>query len=99
MWNWAPAKVFKGDVGSTFLVLFRWDGVQASSWPQALAILLLAPLWLMRAFACFAGQPLVSESFRPTDCTCFSDCTEPDGATKTLLGCTQAPPPFWLSYS
>ena len=45
IWNWAPAKVFMGDVGSTFLgAVFAGMVLQASSWPQALSILLLLSL-------------------------------------------------------
>ncbi len=53
IWNWAPAKVFMGDVGSTFLgAVFAGMVLQASSWPQALAMLLWQlHCWLMPAFA------------------------------------------------
>lgn len=45
-WNWSPAKVFMGDVGSTFLgALFAGLVLQASSWIVALGIILVsAPL-------------------------------------------------------
>ena len=53
MWNWAPAKVFMGDVGSTFLgAVFAGMVLQASSWPQALAMLLLATPLLADACLC-----------------------------------------------
>ena len=53
MWNWAPAKVFMGDVGSTFLgAVLAGMVLQASSWPQALAILLLATPLLADACLC-----------------------------------------------
>jgi len=43
LWNWSPAKVFMGDVGSTFLgAVFAGLVLQASSWPQALGLLLVA---------------------------------------------------------
>lgn len=43
LWNWSPAKVFMGDVGSTFLgAVFAGLVLQASSWPQALGMLLVA---------------------------------------------------------
>ena len=101
IWNWAPAKVFMGDVGSTFVgAVFAGMVLQATSWPQALPCSFWQlHCWPMRAFALFAGQPLANESFRLTDCTCFSDCIKPGGPIKKLLGCTQAPPPFWLSCS
>ena len=46
LWNWSPAKVFMGDVGSTFLgAVFALLVLQASSWLEAVALLLvLTPL-------------------------------------------------------
>ena len=42
-WNWSPAKVFMGDVGSTFLgAVFAGLVLQAGNWPQALGLLLVA---------------------------------------------------------
>ena len=53
MWNWAPAKVFMGDVGSTFVgAVFAGMVLQATSWPQALAMLLLATPLLADACLC-----------------------------------------------
>ena len=53
MWNWAPAKVFMGDVGSTFLgAVLAGMVLQANSWPQALAMLLLATPLLADACLC-----------------------------------------------
>ena len=43
LWNWSPAQVFMGDVGSTFLgAVFAALVLQASCWPQALGLLLVA---------------------------------------------------------
>lgn len=65
IWNWSPAQVFMGDVGSTFLGAQIAAVVLLSrSWPQALGLLLVGfPLLadagicvLRRAFAC---QPLM----------------------------------------
>ena len=43
IWNWSPAKVFMGDVGSTFLgAVFAGLVLQAPSWPEALEMLLVA---------------------------------------------------------
>jgi UDP-N-acetylmuramyl pentapeptide phosphotransferase/UDP-N-acetylglucosamine-1-phosphate transferase len=43
IWNWSPAKVFMGDVGSTFLgAVFAGLVLQAPSWPEALSLLLVA---------------------------------------------------------
>jgi Fuc2NAc and GlcNAc transferase len=62
LWNWSPAKVFMGDVGSTFLgAVFAMLVLQASSWPEALALLLVATPLLGDACLCvprrlMAGQ-------------------------------------------
>jgi len=53
IWNWSPAKVFMGDVGSTFLgAVFATLVLQASSWPQALCLLLVAMPLLADACLC-----------------------------------------------
>ena len=60
--NWSPAKVFMGDVGSTFLgAVFAVLVLQASTWPEALALLLVATPLLGDACLCvprrlMAGQ-------------------------------------------
>ena len=42
-WNWSPAKVFMGDVGSTFLgAVFAGLVLSANSWFQSLSFFLLA---------------------------------------------------------
>ena len=42
LWNWSPATVFMGDVGSTFLGgVFAVLVLQASTWTEALALLLV----------------------------------------------------------
>jgi Fuc2NAc and GlcNAc transferase len=62
LWNWSPAKVFMGDVGSTFLgAVFAAFVLQASTWPEALALLLVATPLLGDACLCvprrlMAGQ-------------------------------------------
>jgi Fuc2NAc and GlcNAc transferase len=62
LWNWSPAKVFMGDVGSTFLgAVFSVLVLHASTWSAALALLLVATPLLGDAFLCvprrlFAGQ-------------------------------------------
>ena len=64
IWNWSPAKVFMGDVGSTFLgAVFAGLAFQASSWPKAICYLLVATPLLGDAFVCvfrrlFARQPV-----------------------------------------
>ena len=53
LWNWSPAKVFMGDVGSTFLgAVFSGLVLQASSWPEALGYLLVATPLLGDACLC-----------------------------------------------
>jgi len=43
VWNWSPAKVFMGDVGSTFLgAVFAGLVLQAPTWPVALGLTLVA---------------------------------------------------------
>ena len=62
LWNWSPAKVFMGDAGSTFLgTLFAVLVLQAATWPEALALLLVATPLLGDACLCvprrlMAGQ-------------------------------------------
>lgn len=62
IWNWSPAKVFMGDVGSTFLgAVFAGLVLQASSWTQAFGYLLVATPLLGDACLCvprrfFAGH-------------------------------------------
>lgn len=64
IWNWSPAKVFMGDVGSTFLgAVFAGLTLQASSWSQAFGFLLVATPILGDACFCvfrrfLAGQPV-----------------------------------------
>ncbi len=64
LWNWSPAKVFMGDVGSTFLgAVFAGVVLQARSWHEALGLLLVATPLLADACTCvsrrlFAGQPV-----------------------------------------
>ena len=51
--NWCPAQVFMGDVGSTFLgAVFSVLALQASSWSEALALLLVATPLLGDACLC-----------------------------------------------
>jgi UDP-N-acetylmuramyl pentapeptide phosphotransferase/UDP-N-acetylglucosamine-1-phosphate transferase len=53
LWNWSPAKVFMGDVGSTFLgAVFAGLVLQAPTWPEALGLLLVATPLLGDACLC-----------------------------------------------
>jgi len=53
IWNWSPAKVFMGDVGSTFLgAVFAGLVLQAPTWTQALTLLLVATPLLGDACIC-----------------------------------------------
>jgi len=61
-WNWSPANVFMGDVGSTYLgAVFAIFVLHSSTWSEALALLLVATPLLGDAFFCvqrrlMAGQ-------------------------------------------
>ena len=53
IWNWSPAKVFMGDVGSTFLgAVFAGLVLQATSWSEAFGCLLVATPLLGDACIC-----------------------------------------------
>lgn len=62
LWNWSPAKVFMGDVGSTFLgAVYAGLVLQCSSWLDALGFLLVATPLFADTFFCllrrfFYGQ-------------------------------------------
>nr|WP_186519274.1 glycosyl transferase [Synechococcus sp. PROS-9-1] len=64
--NWSPAKVFMGDVGSTFLgAVFALLVLQSSTWSEALALLLVATPLLGDACLCvprrlMAGQQVIN---------------------------------------
>jgi len=64
LWNWSPAKVFMGDVGSTFLgAIFAGLILQASSWKESLCFLLVATPILADASVCvvrrfFSARPV-----------------------------------------
>ena len=62
IWNWSPAKVFMGDVGSTFLgVVFAGLVLQASSWTQAFGYLLVATPLLGDACLCVPRRWLAGQ--------------------------------------
>jgi Fuc2NAc and GlcNAc transferase len=62
LWNWSPAKVFMGDVGSTFLgAVFAVLVLQASTWPEALALLLVATPLLGDACLCVPRRLLAGQ--------------------------------------
>jgi len=53
VWNWSPAKVFMGDVGSTFLgAVFAGVVLQSPSWPEAVGLLLVTTPLLGDAGVC-----------------------------------------------
>ena len=61
-WNWSPAKVFMGDVGSTFLgAVFAGLVLQAPSWPAAFSYLLVATPLLGDAFVCVPRRLLAGQ--------------------------------------
>ena len=62
IWNWSPAKVFMGDVGSTFLgFVFAGLVMQAPSWPEALGLLLVAAPMLCDACVCVPRRLLAGQ--------------------------------------
>ena len=62
IWNWSPAKVFMGDVGSTFLgAVFSGLVLQASSWPEAFGYLLVATPLLVDACLCVSRRFLAGQ--------------------------------------
>lgn len=62
LWNWSPAKVFMGDVGSTFLgAIFAGLVLQASSWPEAFGLLLVATPLLGDACLCVPRRLLAGQ--------------------------------------
>jgi Fuc2NAc and GlcNAc transferase len=69
LWNWSPAKVFMGDVGSTFLgAVFSMLVLQSSTCSEAFALLMVATPLFGDAFLCvlrrlIAGHP-VSQAHR-----------------------------------
>lgn len=62
LWNWSPAKVFMGDVGSTFLgAVFAGLVLQASSCLEAFGYLLLATPLLADACICVLRRSLAGQ--------------------------------------
>ena len=62
IWNWSPAMVFMGDVGSTFLgAVFAGLVLQAPTWPEALGLLLVATPLLGDAFFCVPRRLLAGQ--------------------------------------
>jgi len=62
IWNWSPAKVFMGDVGSTFLgAVFAGLVLQAPTWPEALGLLLVGTPMLGDAFLCVPRRLLAGQ--------------------------------------
>ena len=62
IWNWSPAKVFMGDVGSTFLgAVFAGLVLQAPSWSEALGLLLVATPLLGDACLCVPRRLLAGQ--------------------------------------
>ena len=60
--NWSPAKLFMGDVGSTFLgAVFIGLVLQASSWIDAFGFLLLATPLLADSFLCVSRRLLAGQ--------------------------------------
>tara|TARA_B100000212_G_scaffold333009_1_gene301904 strand:- start:16474 stop:17409 length:936 start_codon:yes stop_codon:yes gene_type:complete len=67
LFNWSPAKVFMGDVGSTFLgAIFAGMLLEFPSWHDSLAFLLIAFPLFADAFICVCRRFLAKENiFKP----------------------------------
>ena len=67
IFNWNPAKIFMGDVGSTFLgALFAGLLLQTSDWIQSLQLLIVASPLLIDAFVCIIRRFINKENiFKP----------------------------------
>ena len=62
LWNWSPAKVFMGDVGSTFLgAVFAGLVLQAPNWSEGLGMMLVATPLLGDAFFCVLRRLLAGQ--------------------------------------
>lgn len=67
IWNWSPAKIYMGDVGSTFLgALFCGTLLHSQNWDTCLGLLLIATPLLADALICIPrrylnGQPIFRE--------------------------------------
>ena len=62
LWNWSPARVFMGDVGSTFLgAVLVGVALQQSSWSQSSGLLLVATPLLADAFLCVLRRLLAGQ--------------------------------------
>ena len=99
IWNWSPAKVFMGDVGSTFLgAMFVGLLLQASSWLEAFGYLLVCtPCWQTLVFAFSVDCSLASLCSTLTDFTCFNDCTMQVGPTLACRSCISLQQLCWRS--
>lgn len=66
-WNWSPAKIFMGDVGSTFLgAVFSVLILNSSSWFEALGMLLVLTPLFADAFFCVIRRFFARQSvFKP----------------------------------
>ena len=63
IWNWSPARVFMGDVGSTYLgAMFAALVLQSTTWHQALSLLLVATPLLGDACVCVPRRLIAGQS-------------------------------------
>ena len=67
LFNWHPAKVFMGDVGSTFLgALFAGSLLQTSNWTECIGCLMIASPILADSFICVIRRLINKENiFKP----------------------------------
>ena len=66
-WNWSPAKIFMGDIGSTFLgAIFGGLILLNNSWSEALSMVMIAsPLFLDPIFCIFKRLIKQENIFKP----------------------------------
>ena len=65
-WNWYPAKIFMGDVGSTFLGAMLFAIISTTALDKSLAILIISAQMLIDPLTCVIRRLLNSEPiFQP----------------------------------
>ena len=62
-WNWSPAKVFMGDIGSTFLgTILAFIVIQNSTWTDAFSLLIISTPLTVDAFICVLRRLLAKQN-------------------------------------
>jgi Fuc2NAc and GlcNAc transferase len=88
VWNWSPAKVFMGDVGSTFLgAVFALLVLQSLSWPDAFALLLVATPLIGDAFLCVLRRLIAGHRVYEAHCLHLYQRLHQAGWPHALVSC------------